>query len=186
MIRLGRLQTSSSYVQFFQQLIRPPQMWDSDTSPDDHRDIQRFLLLDSRGAQTICLNHVIENAVIAAQAGRGNQSHQLFCFSRQSAFQIIVVIEVVITFDEEVIRLVDVGVEARASVEKASGDLAFFCYLLFAELIHRLPAFLRLALGNCGMLAGGCVHAQIVAEKKPDRALTSLVDTRRTGAAICF
>ena len=70
-------------------------MRNDDAAAHDQRDVERFFLLGTGHAQTIGLDDVVLDAIIAAQAGRSHQAHQLFVFSRQRSFQVGIVIEVV-------------------------------------------------------------------------------------------
>jgi len=114
---------------------------DDDTSAYDQSDRERFFLLGSRHAQTIRLNDVVVDAVVAAQTGRSNKAHQLLVFCRQYAFEIGVVVEVVEAFDQEIIGLVYVLVEARAHIQEAARDFTLVGDLLFREEIRWFSAF---------------------------------------------
>ena len=110
-------------------------MRDHDAASDYQRYVDRFFLLGSRHSQTIRLNHVVIDAIVATQTGGGDQSHQLFVLRGQSAFEVGVVIQVIETLDEEVVGLVHVFVEAGARVQKVASDFAFFGNLLLGELV---------------------------------------------------
>ena len=69
------------------------------------------------------------------QKGIDNHGHQDFVLGRDSAFQIGIVIDVVKALDQEVVGLLDVGIQAGAGFEEAArqaeaggkGSDGFFC-----------------------------------------------------------
>jgi len=85
-----------------------------DAASDDQRYVERLFLLGAGHAQAVGLDRVVDDAVVAAQDGRGHEPHQLFRPGGESALQIGVVIDVVEALDQKVAGLVDVGVEAGA------------------------------------------------------------------------
>jgi hypothetical protein len=140
-----------------------------DASAHDQRHVQRFFLFCARHSQPVGLDRVIKNAVVAAQASRGDQAHQLFHFCRQRAFQIGIVVDVVDTLHQEVIALEDVRILAGACFEKAPGKFAFFRNLLLGENEGGFLVFVGLAFCRCFWILNG-THAQIVAEGARARA----------------
>ena len=142
-------------------------MGDDDAASDHQCDVERFFLLSASHAQAVGLDGVIHDAIVAAQAGRGDESHQLFRLGRERTFQIRIVIDVVETLHQEIAGLVDIGVEARAGFDEAARDLALVGDVLLGEKIRGLFAFRAVwswVLRRRGMVAGGCAHGQIVAE----------------------
>ena len=113
-------------------------MRDYDAASDHHCHVQGFFLLGAGDAQAVGLNGMIENAVVATEDRGRNQSHQLFRLGRQRAFQIRVVIDVVKTFDEEIVGLLDVRVEALARIKKAAGGFALVGHVFFSEEVSGL------------------------------------------------
>src|SRR5208283_5158833 len=101
--------------------VRSPQVRNHYAAADHQRHVNRFFLLAAGRTQAIGLNHVIVDAVVATQAGGGDQSHQFLVFCWQSAFQIGVVIQVVKALDEEVVGFVDVVVQTVSAVQKTAG-----------------------------------------------------------------
>ncbi len=69
------------------------------------------------------------------------ESHQLFILRWNRAFQIGVVVEVVEALDEEVVGLIDIGIQASARIQKPARDLALIGNLFLGEKVSRLSAF---------------------------------------------
>jgi hypothetical protein len=67
---------------------------------------------------------VVVDAVVAAQ-------------TRQCAFEISVVVDVIEAVDEKIVGLVDVLVQQSASVEEAAGQFAFVGYLFVGKNVSR-------------------------------------------------
>lgn len=134
-------------VQLFQQFIRPPQVGDHDGTSHDHGDVERLFLLGAGNAQAVGLDGVIENAVVTAQDRRGNEPHEFFGLGRERAFEIGIVVDVIEALDEEIVGLVDIGVEPGAGVEEAAGDFALVGDLLLGKKIRRLFALRALGRG---------------------------------------
>src|ERR1019366_1085364 len=72
----------TSAVQFRQQLVSPAQVRDYDAAANYKGHIDCFLLLGASCAQPVRLDDMGVDAVVAAQASRSNQSHQLFVLRR--------------------------------------------------------------------------------------------------------
>ncbi len=64
---------------------------------------------------------------------RGDQSHQLFRSSGQFALKIGVVVDVVETLHQKVVRLLDVYIEPRTGLDEAARNLTLLGHLLFGE-----------------------------------------------------
>src|SRR5664280_2033586 len=71
-----------SAVQFRQQLVSPAQVRDYDAAANHKGHVDGFLLLGASYAQPVRLDDMVVDAVVAAQASRGNQSHQFLVFRR--------------------------------------------------------------------------------------------------------
>lgn len=99
-------------------------MRNHDTAAHHQRDIERLFLFHPRHTQTVRLNGVVENAIVAAQGCGCGKAHQLFGFRWQSTFQIGVVVDVVEALDQEIIRLIDARVEALPSVQELAREFA--------------------------------------------------------------
>jgi hypothetical protein len=97
-------------------------MRDHDAAADHQGHIQRLLLLITRGSQTIRLDDVVIDAVIAAQARGDDQAHEFLVLRRNCAFQVCVVVDVVEALDQEVVGLVNIRIQARAGLEKTARD----------------------------------------------------------------
>src|SRR5271157_2430129 len=132
--------TPSGGIEFRQQFIRSPHVWNHYGAAYHQRHVDGFFLLGASHAQAVGLNQVVGNAVVATQTGGGNQAHQLLVFCGQSAFEVRVVIQIVEAFDKQVIGLVDVFIQTGAAVQKMPGEFAFFSYLLLGEEIGGLFA----------------------------------------------
>jgi hypothetical protein len=118
-----------------------------DASSYDQRYVDRFFLFGTGHAQTIGLNHVILDAVVAAQTGRRNEPHQLFVFRRNSTFEIGIVIQIVEAFDEEVIGFVDVFVPPSALVDKMPGECTLVSSLFLGKQVGRFLAVSKRVFG---------------------------------------
>src|SRR6516165_10597215 len=92
-----------SAVQLRQQLVGASQIGNHDAAANHEGHIDRFLLLGATYAQPVGLDDMVVDAVVAAQASRSDQSHQLFVLCRQRTSEIGVVVEVVEALDQKVI-----------------------------------------------------------------------------------
>lgn len=133
--------TSSSAIQLGQQFVGSAQVWNDDAASHDQCHIQGFFLFGARYSQPAGLDDVIVDAIIATEAGRGRESHQLFVFGWNRAFQIRIVIEIIKALYEEVVSLIDIDVQTGAIIQKAARDFALVGDLLFGEEVCRFLAF---------------------------------------------
>jgi hypothetical protein len=116
-------------------------VWHHDASSHDQRHIQGFFLLWPADSQPVRLNNVVVDAILAAQAGRSNQSHQLLVFGWNGAFQVAIVVEIIEAFDQKIIGLIYIGVQTIAGVEKAARNFALVRDLLLGQKVYGLSAF---------------------------------------------
>jgi len=64
-----------SGIEFAQEFISPPQMWNYDFPANHQRDVDRFFLLGAVHSQSIGLDDVVVDAIVAAQTRGRHQSH---------------------------------------------------------------------------------------------------------------
>ena len=103
--------------------------------------IERLFLLRPRRSQSVRLNDVIVDAVIAAQSSRNDKSHQLFVLRGNRTFHVCVVINVVKAPDQKIIGLVDIRIQPRPRIQEPPRDLALFGNLLVGVGIGGFFAF---------------------------------------------
>ena len=108
-------------------------MRNHDASAHHQRDIERLFLLGAWHAQTVGLDGVIENAIVAAQSMRMRPGPSTLWSSRAVPFQIGVVVDVVEALDQKIIRLVDVRIEALTSLDETAREFTLVGDIFFRE-----------------------------------------------------
>ena len=127
-----RLSTSLA-IQFGQQRVCPAQVGNHYGSADYEGHVQCLFLFGAGNAQSPRLDDVVVDAVVTAQSGGDDQSHQLFVLRGNRAFEICVVVDVVDALDEVVVGGIDVVVEALACGDEFARDGALCGGIFFGE-----------------------------------------------------
>jgi hypothetical protein len=178
-----RLEVRFSNVQFRQQLIGAAEVRDNDAASNDQSNVDCFLLLLATGTESVGLDDVVVDAVVAAQDGRSRKSHELFEFCRNQAFKVGVVVDVVEALNKIIVGLVDVGVEAVAGIDETARDFALVGNLFLGENVgwffsfsHRFSSFgiASHRLADQGKAACAGLWSVVPALRKPAKGGTPL------------